>query len=97
MKKQKAVILWFTGLSGSGKTTIAKEVERILKGKGCKVERIEGDKVRECFNHGFGFNREDLDENIRRVSFVAYLLTRNDIITLCCFISPYRKARQEAR
>ena len=97
MPKQKGVTLWFTGLSGSGKTTIAKEVERILKEKGYKVERLDGDEVREYLCRDLGFSREDRDENIRRVSYVAKLLTRNDVITLCCFISPYRKARQEAR
>lgn len=97
MPKQKGVTLWFTGLSGSGKTTIAKEVERILKEKSYKVERLDGDEVREYLCRDLGFSKEDRDENIRRVSFVAKLLTRNDVITLCCFISPYRKARQEAR
>ena len=97
MPKQKGVTLWFTGLSGSGKTTIAKEVERILKEKGYKVERLDGDEIREYLCRDLGFSKEDRDENIRRISYVAKLLTMNDVITLCCFISPYRKARQEAR
>lgn len=97
MPKQKGVTLWFTGLSGSGKTTIAKAVDKILKEQGYKVECLDGDEVREYLCRDLGFSREDRDENIRRVSYVANLLTRNGIITLCCFVSPYRKARQEAR
>ena len=97
MPKQKGVTLWFTGLSGSGKTTIAKELERSLKRQGYKVERLDGDEVREHLCRDLGFSKEDRNENICRVSYLAKLLTRNDIITLCCFVSPYRKAREEAR
>jgi len=97
MAKQKGVTLWFTGLSGSGKTTIAIEVEKELKKRGYRVQRLDGDIVRQHLTRDLGFSKEDRDENIRRVSFVAKLLTDHDIITLCCFISPYRKARQEAR
>ena len=97
MKKQKGVTLWFTGLSGSGKTTIAIEVENELKEKGYKVQRLDGDIVRQHLTRDLGFSKKDRDENIRRVSFVAKLLTNQDIITLCCFISPYQQARQEAR
>lgn len=97
MKRQRGVTLWFTGLSGSGKTTIAVEVEKELKNRGYRVQRLDGDIVRQHLTRDLGFSKEDRDENIRRVSFVAKLLTDNDIITLCCFISPYRQARQEAR
>lgn len=97
MTKHKGVTLWFTGLSGSGKTTVALEVEKRLRQRGCRVERLDGDVVREHLTRDLGFSRADRDENIRRNSFVAALLTRNGIITLCCFISPYRKARQAAR
>lgn len=97
MPAQKGVTLWFTGLSGSGKTTIAVELEKRLKNKGYKVERLDGDEVRNYLCRDLGFSKEDRDENIRRVSYLAALLTRNDIITLCCFVSPYRKAREEAR
>ncbi len=97
MPEQKGVTLWFTGLSGSGKTTIAKELERTLKDQGYKAERLDGDDLREYLCRDLGFSKEDRDENIRRVSYVAKLLTRNDIITLCCFVSPYRKAREQAR
>lgn len=97
MPDQNGVTLWFTGLSGSGKTTIAKEVARILKEQDYKVEHLDGDEVREYLCRDLGFSKEDRDENIRRISYVAKLLTRNGIITLCSFISPYRKAREEAR
>ena len=97
MPDQKGVTLWFTGLSGAGKTTLAIEVEKELKAKKYKVERIDGDEVREYLCRDLGFSRVDRDENIRRVSYLAKLLTRNDIITLCCFVSPYRAAREGAR
>ena len=97
MQPQKGVTLWFTGLSGAGKTTVALEVEKRLLAKGLPVERLDGDVVREHLARDLGFSRADRDENIRRNSFVAALLTRNGIITLCCFISPYRRAREEAR
>jgi adenylyl-sulfate kinase len=94
---QKGVTLWFTGLSGSGKTTIAIEVEKILRGKGIRVERLDGDLVREYLSRDLGYSRPDRDENIRRNSFVAKLLTKNGIKTLCSFVSPYRQNRQDAR
>ena len=97
MPDQVGVTLWFTGLSGSGKTTIATEVERYLKSHGYQAERLDGDEVREYLCRDLGFSKEDRDENIRRVSYLANLLTRNNVITLCCFVSPYRKAREEAR
>jgi len=95
--QHKGFTLWFTGLSGSGKTTIAIEAERIFREQGYKVERLDGDEVRDYLCRDLGFSREDRDENIRRVSYLAKLLTRNEVITICCFVSPYRKAREEAR
>lgn len=97
MRKQKGVTVWFTGLSGAGKTTVAKEIEKILKARGVYVQRLDGDIVRQHLTRDLGFSKEDRDENISRNSFVAKLLTQNDIITLCSFISPYREARQKAR
>ncbi len=94
---QEGVTVWFTGLSGAGKTTVAKTVEEILKKEGFRVDRLDGDIVRMHFTHDLGFSREDRDENIRRNSYVASLLTKNGVITLCSFISPYHKAREEAR
>lgn len=97
MEKHRGVTLWFTGLSGSGKTTVAEELERNLNHYGILVERLDGDLMREYLTRDLGFTQKDRDENIRRCSYVASLLTRNGIVTLCCFISPYRKARDEAR
>ena len=97
MRRQKGITIWFTGLSGAGKTTIALGVERRLKERGLYVERLDGDIVREILTADLGFTKEDRDTNIKRNVFVAGLLTRNDVITLCSFISPYREAREYAR
>ena len=93
----KGVTVWFTGLSGSGKTTIATRVETILKERGFPVERLDGDIVRQSLTRDLGFSKEDRDKNIERVTFVAKLLTRNGVITLCAFISPYKPVRDQSR
>jgi adenylylsulfate kinase len=94
----KGVTIWLTGLPCSGKTTIANALSKILKEEGYKkVEIIDGDIIREYISKGLGFSREDRFENIRRVSFVAKLLTRNDVITIVAVISPYREMRKMAR
>ncbi|MDY7041617.1 MAG: adenylyl-sulfate kinase [Chloroflexota bacterium] len=95
--EQKGFTLWFTGLSGSGKTTLAKAVEQELRNRGLKVERLDGDIVRRSLTRDLGFSKEDRDKNIERVTFVAKLLTRNDVATLCSFISPYRAVRARSR
>lgn len=95
--KQKGITVWFTGLSGAGKTTVALEVEKQLKERGIYVQRLDGDIVREKLTKDLGFSKEDRNKNIKRNTFVASLLTKNDIITLCSFISPYRKTRAYAR
>ncbi len=90
--------LWFTGWSGSGKTTLAIAVENALHARGVRhVQRLDGDIVREDLTRDLGFSREDRDENIRRVTFVAELLSKNGVATLVSFISPYRAARDNAR
>jgi len=91
------VTVWFTGLSGSGKTTIALLVEERLRRRGFKVQRLDGDIVRQDLTADLGFSREDRNKNIARVAFVADLLTRNGVICLASFISPYREARERAR
>ncbi|OKH26293.1 adenylyl-sulfate kinase [Chroogloeocystis siderophila 5.2 s.c.1] len=93
----KGLILWLTGLSGSGKTTLAKEIERELKERGCSVELLDGDVVRTNLSKGLGFSREDRDTNIRRIGFVANLLSRNGVIVIAAVVSPYRAARDELR
>ena len=89
--------LWLTGLSSSGKTTIAQAVAESLRARGFRVEMLDGDVVRRHLSKGLGFSREDRDENIRRIGFVAGLLTRNGVIVVVSAISPYRDVRDEVR
>lgn len=97
MRWQKGVTVWFTGLSGAGKTTIARIVEERLRAFGYRVERLDGDVVRKGLTRDLGFSKEDRDKNIERVTFVAKLLTRNNVIVLASFISPYRAVRDRSR
>jgi adenylyl-sulfate kinase len=89
--------LWFTGLSGAGKTALAKALEPVLRERGLKVERLDGDIIRQSLTRDLGFSKEDRDTNIDRVTFVAQLLTRNGVAVLCSFISPYIARREESR
>jgi adenylylsulfate kinase len=89
--------VWFTGLSGAGKSTIAQKVEQELRNRALKVEMLDGDVVRQSLTKGLGFSKVDRDENIRRIGFVADLLTRNGVIVLVPVISPYRSVRDEVR
>jgi adenylylsulfate kinase len=89
--------VWFTGLSGAGKTTIGQYVGHHLTCRGYKVEYLDGDLIRQTLTKGLGFGKADRDENIRRIGFVANLLTRNDVIVLVSVISPYQAIRQEVR
>jgi len=95
--KNKGLILWLTGLSGSGKTTIAKGLGQELKERGCLVEVLDGDVVRTNLSRGLGYSREDRDTNIRRIGFVANLLSRNGVVAIVAAISPYRTSRDEVR
>ncbi|MGF1512841.1 MAG: adenylyl-sulfate kinase [Elainellaceae cyanobacterium] len=95
--EQRGVTVWFTGLSGSGKTTIRIELEKKLRDQGLKVEVLDGDIVRQNLTKGLGFSKEDRDENIRRIGFVSQLLTRNGVIVLVSAISPYRAIRDDVR
>lgn len=94
---QRGVTVWFTGLSGSGKSTIARAIETKLRKRGCQFEMLDGDIIRTNLTKGLGFSKEDRDENIRRIGFVSHLLTRNGVIVLVSVISPYRAARDEVR
>jgi adenylylsulfate kinase len=96
-KKQKGFTLWFTGLSGSGKSTISERVALRLQRKGMAVEVLDGDIVRTHLSKGLGFSREDRDENIKRVGFVCQLLTRHGVASIASVISPYREARDHNR
>jgi adenylylsulfate kinase len=89
--------VWFTGLSGAGKSTLANALEAELRAQGRSVEMLDGDVVRENLSKGLGFSKEDRDTNIRRIGFVADLLTRNGVTVLVSAISPYREVRDEVR
>jgi adenylylsulfate kinase len=89
--------LWFTGLSGAGKTTIAELVRPELERRGQLVEWLDGDEVREHLSKGLGFSKEDRDTNIDRIGWVASRLTRHGAAVIVSAISPYREARQNAR
>jgi adenylyl-sulfate kinase len=95
--EQKGVTVWFTGMSGAGKTALAIVLEQELRRRGLKVERLDGDIVRQSLTRDLGFSKEDRDKNIERVTFVAKLLTRNGVAVLCSFISPYRHVRANVR
>jgi len=89
--------LWFTGLSGAGKTTVAEIVEKELRDRIGNVEVLDGDIVRTNLSKGLGFSREDRDTNILRIGFVANLLTRNGVAVIVSAISPYKEARDQVR
>ncbi len=96
--KSQGFTLWFTGWSGAGKTSLALALEKELLARGIPhVQRLDGDIVRESLTRGLGFSREDRDENIRRVTFVARMLSSNGVGVLVSFISPYREMRNYAR
>ena len=96
-KGNKGVVLWFTGLSGCGKSTVATEVEKKLFELGNDVFILDGDNVRHGLNGDLGFSPEDRDENIRRIGEVAHLFAEAGIVTITSFISPYREGRDRAR
>src|SRR2546430_17246065 len=97
MADEKGFTLWFTGLSGAGKTTISKLVEAGLRERGSRVEVLDGAIVRENLSKGLGFSKEDRDTNIRRIGFVGHLLARNGVKVIVAAISPYRAVRDEVR
>ena len=97
MAGEKGFTIWFTGLSGAGKTTISHIVSDELTERGSKLEILDGDVVRENLSKGLGFSKEDRDTNIRRIAFVADLLSRNGVPVITAAISPYREIRDEAR
>jgi adenylylsulfate kinase len=96
-KYDRGFTLWFTGLSGAGKTTIAEIVERELRNRLGTVEVLDGDIVRTNLSKGLGFSREDRDTNVLRIGFVANLLTRNGVAVIVSAISPYKEARDQVR
>jgi adenylyl-sulfate kinase len=89
--------LWFTGVPSSGKSTIARHVEQILLRRGLPVELLDGHEVRQSLSRGLGFTREDREEHVRRMGYVAKLLSRNGVIAIVAAVSPYRATRDEIR
>ena len=95
--QEQGFTLWFTGLSGAGKSTLATIVGERLNGMGRNVELLDGDEVRKNLSSGLGFSKADRDANIRRIAYVAKLLSRNGVVAITAAISPYREIRDEAR
>ncbi len=89
--------LWFTGLSGAGKSTISEIIHQRLQGAGRKAELLDGDVVRTHLSKGLGFSREDRDINVRRIGWVCEVLSRNGVVAIAAAISPYRGVREEIR
>ena len=97
MTEQKGFTVWFTGLSGAGKSTIAEMLYHEFQARGMKTEILDGDEVRKNLSKGLGFSKEDRDTNILRIGFVCHLLTRNDVIAIAAAISPYKDIRNKNR
>jgi adenylyl-sulfate kinase len=97
VSESKGFTVWFTGLSGSGKSTIAEMLFHEFKARDMNTEILDGDEVRKNLSKGLGFSKEDRDTNILRIGFVANLLTRNGVATICCPISPYKETRDACR
>lgn len=95
--RDRGVVIWLTGLPSAGKSTIATELENLIRSRGHRVEVLDGDVVRENLSKGLGFSKDDRDVNIRRIGFVANLLARNGVKTITAAISPYREIRDEVR
>lgn len=93
----KGATVWLTGLPSSGKSAIAAEVYHKLLDRGVAIELLDGAQVRESLSKGLGFSREDREANVRRIGYVAKLLSRNGVIAICAAVSPYRATRDEVR
>ena len=93
----EGLVVWLTGLSGAGKTTLARSLSAQLRVVGLRVETLDGDEVRENLSRGLGFSQEDRDTNVRRIGFVARLLARNRVVVLGAAISPYQRSRDDVR
>ena len=95
--ESKGFTVWFTGLSGAGKSTVAEMLYHEFQARQMKTEILDGDVVRQNLSKGLGFSKEDRDTNVLRIGFVAELLTRNGVATICCPISPYKETRDRVR
>ena len=95
-KEPRPAVIWFTGLSGAGKSTISEKVYQILKDRGIKVEHLDGDRVRQIFPKT-GFSKEERNRHVKRVGFLASMLEKNGVTVIASFISPYRESREFVR
>ena len=95
--KQKGIAIWFTGLSGSGKTTIAVSLEKELQSKGLLTQILDGDNIRTGINNNLGFSDTDRIENIRRIAEITKLFVNCGVVTICCFVSPTEEIRNNAK
>ena len=95
--RQRGVLVWFTGLSGSGKSTVALGLERELHSRGVLCRILDGDNIRAGINNNLGFSAEDRTENIRRIAEIGKLFVQTGVVTLVCFVSPTRDIRRMAR
>ena len=96
-RTEQGFTLWFTGLSGAGKSTLALAMRDEIRARGRRVEVLDGDEVRTNLSKGLGFSKDDRDTNIRRIGYVARLLSRNGVVAITAAISPYREIRDEVR
>jgi adenylylsulfate kinase len=97
VRLERGLTVWLTGLPSAGKTTIAHALEKRMLAEGHRVEVLDGDVLRTHLTRGLGFSREDREENVRRIGFVAHLLSRNGVVVVVSVISPYRAVRDELR
>lgn len=96
-KLDQGYAVWFTGLPGAGKSTLAESLADLLRRQGLRVEVLDGDLIREGLSKDLGFSKEDRDTNVRRIGFVCELLTRNGVVAIVAVVSPYREVREEVR